>query len=265
MRILFLSDYQALSKALEEGAEGYSDLDILSNAATTQPLALPDFDYLLIAPLGRGGEVGLSPDLEALNFWQAKLTQLVDLCNARDAGLLMVSSDLVFASKQQAVCELDTPENTSPLAHQLLHLESLAANCDQHVILRTPPLLSASQEGGLAHLIEHCKVHKAPENTDYRGLQTLEDLTRVLLGIALQLDSGAKATGIFHYAGSEPVSQTELMHTLARMLGTQPYPADHSGTNRQGMNTQHLLETFGVHPRAWRASLPALLEALNES
>jgi dTDP-4-dehydrorhamnose reductase len=54
------------------------------------------------------------------------------------------------------------------------------------------------------------------------------------------------------------------MHTLARQLGTPPYPADHSGTNRHGMNTQHLLETFGVHPRAWRASLPALLEELNE-
>lgn len=263
MRILFLSDYQALSQALQDGAEAYSNLAIQVSSATTQPLALPDFDYLLLAPLGLSGEAGLTPCLEALAFWKAQLPQLVELCIARDACLLMVSSDSVFSSQQQAVSELDTPESSHPLAYDLLELESLVAGCKQHIILRTPPLLSASSEGGLAKLIQACIEHRAPEDIDYRGLQTLEDLSRVLLGIALQLDAGAQATGIYHYAGSEPVSQTELMHTLARLLETQPYPADHSGTNRQGMNTQHILETFGVHPRAWRASLPALVEKLN--
>jgi|GEM_PF-1777587 dTDP-4-dehydrorhamnose reductase len=264
MRVLFLSDYQALFQALEEEAQRYSGLDIQCTDSQTQPLALPDFDFLLLAPLGMGGEVSYLPDENSLHFWLEALPQLVELCTSRNAGLLLVSSDLVFMPEQQAVSELDQPENTSKLAQQLLILESQAALCHQHIILRTPPLLSNAPDGGLAHLINRCKEHQAPEDIDYRGLQSLHDLARVLLGMALQLDSGAQATGIYHYAGSEPVSQTELMHTLARQLGTPPYPADHSGTNRHGMNTQHLLETFGVHPRAWRASLPALLEELNE-
>lgn len=264
MRLLFLSDYQALFQALEEEAQRYSGLDIQRTDSQTQPLALPDFDFLLLAPLGVGGEVGCKPDVSNLNFWLDKLPQLIELCSSRNACLLVVSSDLVFMPDQQAVSEQDQPENTSELARQLLTLESLAATCKQSIILRTPPLLSKAPGSGLARLIGHCKEHKAPEDIDYRGLQDLQDLARVLLGMALQLDAGAVATGLYHYAGSEPVSQTELMHTLARYLGTPAYPADHSGTNRHGMNTQHLLETFGVHPRAWRASLPALLEGLNE-
>ncbi|WP_114416728.1 sugar nucleotide-binding protein [Marinospirillum perlucidum] len=265
MRILFLSDYQPLYQALEEEAQRYSELEILSTDAQTQPLALPDFDFLLLAPLGHSGEVSLEPDYSQLKFWQEKLPQLLELSASRQAQLLLISSDRVFSPEQQAVSEQDPTLAEDQLALRLLELEQAAGSYPQSIILRTPPLLSSSLQGGLAQLIERCKKHQAPDDIDYRGLQPLDDLARVLLGIALQLDSGAQAHGIYHYAGSEPVSQTELMHTLARYLNTPSYPGDLSGTTRQGMNTQHLLETFGVHPRAWRASLPDLLEKLDGS
>lgn len=264
MRLLFLSDYQAFFQALEEEAQRYASLELACCDSTTQPLALPDFDFLLLAPLGKGGEIGMPVDLDQLEFWEQKLPQLVDLCRSREARIALWTSDLVFNSEQQAISELDTPENTSRAAELLLSLEALVASQEQNLVLRTPPSLSADPEGGLAQLIKQCKAHKAPENIDYRGLQPLNDVARVLLGILLQVDAGASATGIYHYAGSEPVSQTELMHTLARYLKTPPYPADPSGTSRQGVNSRHLLENFGVHPRAWRASLPSLLEQMNE-
>ena len=263
MRILFLSDYAALYQALQQEAERYPCLELLHADAQTQPLALPDFDFLVVTPLGMHAEAGLNPRAEQLDLWTERLPQLVDLCTSRQARLLLLSSDLVFSRDQQGVCELDTPHNTDPLALGLLHLETLAATDPSSLILRTPPLLSAAAEGGLAQLITRCHRHHAPDNLDYRGLQSVDDLARVLLGICLQVDAGAQASGVYHYAGSEPVSQTELLHTLARHLNTPAYPADPSGTNRQGMNTQHLLETFGVHPRAWRSSLPALLEKLD--
>ncbi|SFC31034.1 dTDP-4-dehydrorhamnose reductase [Marinospirillum celere] len=264
MRLLFLSDYQAFFQALEEEAKRYASLEIVCCDSQTQPLALPDFDFLLVAPLGQSCEVGLAADLEQLEFWQNKLPQLVELCTSRQARLVLWSSDLVFNPGQQAVSELDIPENTSPLSQLLTSLEKQAVSCGQSIILRTPPSLSSDPKGGLAQLVSKCKAHKAPDNIDYRGLQPLDDVARVLLGILLQIDAGAQASGIYHYAGSEPVSQTELLHTLARYLKTPAYPADPSGTNRQGMNSRHLLENFGVHPRAWRSCLPTLLEQLNE-
>lgn len=263
MRILFLSDYQALFQALELEAVRYSSLEILNADSQTQPLVLPDFDFLFILPLGQQAEAGLASNAIQLSFWQERLPQLVELCESRNSRLVLISSDLVFAPDQEAVSELDSPLGSSLAAKQLIALEQLVATNEQNIILRIPPLLSSDPEGGLAQLVERCQQHKTPENIDYRGLQPVNDLARVLLGICLQIDAGAQGSGVYHYAGSEPVSQTELMHTLARTLELPPYPADPSGTNRQGMNGQHLLESFGVHPRAWRSSLPNLLEALN--
>lgn len=263
MRILFLSGYSALLEALEKEAQRYPDLDILSASAQTQPLVLPDFDFLIVIPLGASAEVGCTPCCEQLLFWQERLLQLVELCSLRQARLILVSSDSVFAREQLGVSELDRPASTQPWALQQLALEAQAAQNKQNLLLRIPPLLSSDPEGGLARLVSRCRQHQAPDDLDYRGLQPVDDLARVLLGICLQLDAGAQASGIYHYAGTEPVSQTELMHTLARYLQTPAYPADPSGTNRQGINSQHLLETFGIHPRSWRSRLPVLLEELN--
>lgn len=265
MRILLISDYPALFAALEQEATRYSGLEIRQAKPDTEALTFPDFHFLILAPLGQCSEVGMAADQSQLDFWLEKIDALTELCSLREAQLLLLSSDQVFAADQQGVSELDTPENQSSTAHKLLELESRVASYDRSILLRIPPLLSATPGGGLDQLVQRCRQHKAPENVDYRGLQPLDDLARVLLGILLQIDAGAHAWGLYHYAGSEPVSQTELLHTLARYLKIEPYPADPSGTTRQGMNTQHLLETFGVHPRAWRARLPELLEQLNDS
>lgn len=265
MRILLISDYQALFVALEQEARRYSGLDVLQVKPDTEVLTLSDFQFLILAPLGQSSEVGLTLNQSHLDFWLEKIDALTELCNLRDAHLLLLSSDQVFAAEQQGVSELDLPENSDSTARKLLELESRAAQYNRCILLRTPPLLSSTPGGGLDQLLQRCRQHKAPDNIDYRGLQPLDDIARVLLGILLQVDAGAQASGLYHYAGSEPVSQTELLHTLARYLKIEPYPADPSGTTRQGMNTQHLLETFGVHPRAWRARLPELLEQLNDS
>lgn len=265
MRILLISDYQALFEALEQEARRYSGLEVLLVKPETEVLTLSDFQFLILAPLGQASEVGLTLDQSRLDFWLGKIDALTELCNLRDAHLLLLSSDQVFSAEQQGVNELDRPENPDRSARKLLELENRTAQYNRSILLRTPPHLSATPGGGLDLLLQRCRQHKAPDNIDYRGLQPLDDIARVILGILLQVDAGAQASGLYHYAGSEPVSQTELLHTLARYLKIEPYPADPSGTTRQGMNTQHLLETFGVHPRAWRARLPELLEQLNDS
>lgn len=264
MRILLLSDYPPLFQALQHEAARYSGLEIQRVDPSTEVLTLPDFQFLLLDPMGRQAEAGLDAAApQQQDLWQQRLPLLTELCSLREAQLLLLSSDQVFAPQQQSVSELDTPLGDTPIARFLLELENLTAQLPQSLILRIPPLLSSQPDGGLQRLIDRCHQHLAPANLDYRGLQPLDDLARVLLGILLQADAGARAWGLYHYAGSEPVSQTELMHTLARYLKAEPYPADPSGTMRQGMNTQHLLETFGVHPRAWRTRLPDLLIQLH--
>jgi len=268
MRILLYSDYPALLEALQKEARRYSELEVIQAYPETEVLTLPDFQFLLLAPLGNTTEAGAaSCTASQLDSWQEKITALVELCSLREAQIVLISSDLVFSPDQLNVSELDPPNNSSSLAKSLLELERKVAELPKSIILRTAPSLSASKKGGLAQLVANCKAGKPPEAIAYRGLQPLDDLARILLGIMLQIDAGAKAWGLYHYAGNEPVTQSELFSILARYLNIEPHTTDTPATaiSQQNMSSQHLLETFGVHPRAWREKLPELLEQLNES
>ncbi|NLW06251.1 MAG: sugar nucleotide-binding protein [Pseudomonadaceae bacterium] len=264
MRILLYSDYPALFEALQQESKRYSGITLLQASPDTELLTLPDFQFIVLAPLAGTTEAGATPSSATqLDTWQEKITTLVELCSLRQARLIFISSDLVFTPSQQAVNELDSPENTSPLATSLLRLEKIIAKLPQSITLRLPPSLSAAPEGGLAQLVARCQAKEPPEQLNYRGLQPLDDLARILLSIILQVDAGAKATGIYHYAGSEPVSQSDLFITLERLLKINIGSAQGiSLTNNLTISTKHLLETFGIHPRAWREKLPELLEQL---
>lgn len=266
MRILLFSDYPALFQALQQEAQRYSDLEIIQAHPDTEVLTLPDFQFMILAPLAASTEVGATNICAThLDAWQEKTTDLVELCGLRQAQLLLLSSDLIFKSDQQSISELDSPTNASALAKSLLKLEKKVAELPQSIILRTPPSISAAPESGLAHLVALCKAKKVPQEINYRGLQPLDDLARVLLGMLLQVAAGAKAWGLYHYAGSDAVSQSELFTALAQHLKIEHKDFVISSTNLPNMPSQHLLDTFGVHPRAWRDKLPELLEQLNES
>ncbi|GLR64799.1 sugar nucleotide-binding protein [Marinospirillum insulare] len=264
MRILLYSDYPALLEALQNESRRYSGLEIIQAHPETEALTLPDFQFMLLAPLGTTAEAGApSCTSNQLDLWQEKVSALVELCSLRQAQIILISSDLVFSPEQLNISELDSPSNTSLLAKSLLDIESKVAELPKSIILRTAPSLSASCTGGLAQLIARCKAYKPAETLAYRGLQPLDDLARVLLGIILQIDAGAKAWGLYHYAGNEAVTQDELCSTLAGYLNIEDYPKA-SSSSHKSMSSQHLLDTFGVHPRAWREKLPKLVEQLNE-
>lgn len=271
MRILLYSDYPALFEALQEESKHYSGITLLQASPDTEILTLPDFQFLLLAPLAESTEVYTTPLFaNQLDTWQEKIADLVELCHLRQSQLLLISSDLVFTPSQLIANELDAPENTTPLATSLLALEKITAQLPQSVILRLPPSLSAAPEGGLAQLIAHCKAKELATQAaqiNYRGLQPLDDVARILLSMALQVEAGAEASGIYHYAGSEPVSQSELLATLTRLLKLEADSAitttnQISSSIRPSLSTQRLLDAFGIHPRAWREKLPKLLEQL---
>lgn len=266
MRILLYSDYPALLEALQDESRRYSGLDVIQAHPETEVLTLPDFQFMLLAPLSNTTEAGAtSCTASQLDLWQEKITALVELCSLRQAQLILISSDLVFSPEQLNVSELDSPSSPSLLAKSLLELESKVAELPQSIILRTAPNLSSSINGGLAQLLTNCKTGMPAEAVTYRGLQPLDDLARILLSIILQIDAGAKAWGLYHYAGSEPVTQSELYSTLARYLNLEAQVTTTPAASKASMTSQHLLDTFGVHPRAWREKLPELLEQLNES
>ena len=241
MRILLYSDYPALFNALQEESKRYTGIELLQVNPSTEILTLPDFNFLVLAPLAASHELGATPcNASQLDAWQEKTTALVDLCRLRQSQLTLLSSAGVFSHHQTSASELDTPDSVTPLAKSLLMLEKTVAQLPQAIILRTPPSLNA-EIGVRANL-----KTQIVSDPNFRGTQPLSDLARVLLGIWLQLDAGAKASGLFHYAGSGALSDAALLEPLS-------------------LTTQHIMNVFGIHPRAWREGLPALLESLKES
>ena len=248
MRILLYSDYPALFNALQEESKRYTGIELLQVNPSTEILTLPDFNFLVLAPLAASHELGATPcNASQLDAWQEKTTALVDLCALRQSQLTLLSSAGVFSHHQTSASELDTPDSVTPLAKSLLMLEKTVAQLPQAIILRTPPSLNAEiVEIGVRANLKTQIVSDPNFAANFRGTQPLSDLARVLLGIWLQLDAGAKASGLFHYAGSGALSDAALLEPLS-------------------LTTQHIMNVFGIHPRAWREGLPALLESLKES
>lgn len=271
MRILLYSDYPAMFQALQDEAQRYSGLEVLQAHPNTEPLTLPDFQFMILTPLAETAEAGVTHcPTDQLALWQDKIKDLIELCSLRQAQLILVSSDLVFLPETNVSSELDSPNNDSPLATSLLKLEKKVAGHPDSIILRTAPSLSASPEGGLAQLVALCQTGETLEQVNYRGLQPLDDLARVLLGILLQIAAGAKAWGLYHYAGTKPTNLGELVKQISSYLKLETSSIESNNNNTSptklpSMSSQHLLDTFGVHPRAWQDKLPTLLELLNES
>lgn len=264
MRIVVYADYPELFTSLQQEAERYSELDLTQVSSQVAVANLPEFDFLLLAPLGRFNDVG-APCIPSaqLDLWQKKMPALGDLCLSKPALVFLLSSDRVFASSQQAVSELDMPSNSEDVALQLLDLEKQVAALHESIILRTPPSLNAAAGGGLGLLLQASQAGQE-FTQEYRGLQTLDDLARVILGVMLQVDAGAQARGVYHYAGLGPISQADLAAKINPDLAALAVktPSAVAAKQLSGFSSQHLLNTFGVHPRSWQEKLPNLLEEL---
>ncbi|ODC04618.1 hypothetical protein BFW38_14875 [Terasakiispira papahanaumokuakeensis] len=261
MHIGVLSEYPALVSALSQAAASDNTVQVSRvGPGDDWPEGLT---HLMLAPLGPTQEVGMTTDHHGLEWWQPQLPELVAEAKARQVALVLLSSDQVLAPDQWGVDEHIEPVGETPVAQGLRQVEDAVGQSEHALILRVPPILSAHPNGGLARLVSACLSQPAPEapvqGAHYRGLQSLDDVARVLLGMLQQLDCGAEAWGIYHYAGTEPVSHQEFMHTLAQQLDIKGYPGDPTDSGLMGLNCQHIMGTFGVHQRTWRAILPELL------
>lgn len=263
MRLLLLSDYTALCQAFRDEGKRYACLDLQQLSPQTHPLALPDFDFVLVSPLEQDGEIACQVDQQRLAFWQQQLPAIIHLCRLRNSALLLLSSDQVFTHQPQPVSEQDSPDALSSMAQALIDMEIMAASLPRSVILRTTPLLSATPAGGLDQLSRLLREQQPlPENRPYRGLTPLDDLARVLLSLALQLDANANRWGLFHYSGINPLWLHQLLARIAEYRGYPLLAAPEEQPLPAGLPVRHLMESFGIHPRPWAERLPALLDVL---
>lgn len=185
---------------------------------------------------------------------------LADICQARGAAMLQLSSCYVFDGRKQQAYITSNPGQPIGLMGQCQwEMEQyLRTHLPQHLILRTGWSL-----GRFIRLLT-TNAERLLLSSRYQGQPlATDDLARVLTAILQQLDCGAEGWGTFQYAGAEEVSLYELGQAILDALELSQSPQlvdDAEPWNRLEpenavLGCLKIRNTFGIKQRSWRQAI----------
>lgn len=250
MKVLFYNNYPSFFTQLEKEITIFSHLDLLSAKNRMNPLTLPDYDFLVLAPWGAANEVlveELSPKQAAKVL--ADLPLLLQITQARNGQLILITPKL------EALTGQAEKEFFAQIQTQLKGFK-------KYLWLKTNPSLNTEPTSRLAQLV-NSSTEKVYNKQSYLGLQTLQEVARITLACVAQLAVGAKTWGVYDLAASKPVSLIEILRLLKSVSSNNREFKPVTGqqiTKEIGKNT--LLENFGIHTRDWLNQLAQLRENL---
>ncbi|NRB38334.1 MAG: sugar nucleotide-binding protein [Pseudomonadales bacterium] len=206
---------------------------------------------------------------------------VIKLCAAfakeNKTPLVLLSTASVFAPGKLNYNETDSSD--SGLAQAKFYLrqeEYLQKHVRQHIILRTSWVYSADENNFLAAVVRSASANTLISfNSAGKGCPTsVHDVARVLIAILLQLDCGAQAWGLYHYASSDAAIGFQFVEAIvaqasqfdanidARSLHFEHNDAEDSEFYFEPivLNCQKLLNTFGIHQKPWRALLAEVVK-----
>jgi len=195
---------------------------------------------------------------------------LSNACRARNAALLHVSDDSMFAGRRSgAYREKDAPDRRDEHALRVLHAENhVIRRTPRHLVLRTGPLIASQGDNLFTRVMRQLERGEPIDCTDDKLCPTpAVDLARVIVAIILQLACGASPWGVYHYCSSDAVSLynfaeavTALASQYGRIRRESVQLRDIHGQERHViLNCHPLLGAFGIKQRAWRAALPSVV------
>ncbi|WP_110687707.1 sugar nucleotide-binding protein [Salinicola aestuarinus] len=204
---------------------------------------------------------------------------LAEACRMRDVPLVWCVSDATFEDGAEGV--IDETAMPSPRDEALRRLVQAGEQCrrqPRHVVLRLGPLFALKgSDAWLGPLIETLmQGERVAVPQDVILCPTsVAAAARALLGMLLQLDSGASGWGTYHLAGGEPVSVYTFTSVVRTQLATRIEGAGrtsqlgelralnqhHDSPLRRVLDCRRLLDVFGVHQKSWRTELDLMLDA----
>lgn len=210
-----------------------------------------------------------------INFEAVEL--LAKICQANGATLIHLSTYRVFdGKKKEPYVETDEPNSKSVLGRSRAMAErAISKYCDKHIILRLSWIISDQHANLLTYLLHQLdNQHELSVVVDQQGCPTPpDDVARVVCAIIQQLNCGASPWGIYHYAGTETVSESRfaeaLMSEASQYKNIDPSKLtmvklkERHGLQAPGnaaLNCRKILATFGIHTRSWRGPMTQLLQ-----
>lgn len=203
---------------------------------------------------------------------------LAKACARYNVPLLHISTDYVFdGSKKVPYLEDDVPHPLNTYgASKLAGEQELAAWLDRYVVLRVSWVFGESGQNFVKTMTRlSAEREQLSVVEDQWGAPTpAEDIARVLIAIAHQLDCGAKAWGVFHYSGVEIVSWHQFAQTIVDEakkhmpvrvkevvpIKTAEYPFRAQRPLNSQLACRKILETFGIKQRSWHGQMERVVQ-----
>jgi len=279
VKLLILDAGHCLSLALAREANRRTDTELVIEAGVELEvgrLAEISPDAVLVPPL-----------VQPMDIEPAAVTahaEAVERCLAscRELGMPLVwavSDQLYEDGFEGPIDEHVRPEPRDEGLRQLMAVgQQIRERHPRHLIVRLGPLFALEGSGAwlgsmLDRLVSGDELSAAQ---DVIFCPTSADAAAMaLIGMLQQIHCGAESWGVYHLAGTEPVSafafasmvRTQLVTRLEGLgqpllLGELKALDHHHGQPlRRVLNCRRVLQVFGVHQKPWRLEVGRMLDA----
>lgn len=240
-----------------------------------------------LASFAAGSQVAIQaaeedPDAcELINHAQPSV--LAQACDHLNIPLLHLSTAYVFSGdKKLGYNELDVVKPVGVYgASSLRGEEAIIAGLEKCAILRTGWVFGPGQDEMIRHWISQARDNEGAVTVLRRKFSPTptEDVARVLLAMALQVDCQANVWGTYHYCGLETKRESEFVQHVLKLaaqhdesiyklldhLSLNLVRADPPEITNTTLATKKIFDTFGIKQRSWHGSLQALVKSLHKS
>lgn len=214
---------------------------------------------------------------ELINHEQPSV--IAQVCDHLNIPLLHLSTTYVFnGDKKLGYNEQDL---VKPLgvygASSLRGEEAIAAGLHRHVIVRSGWIFGPGQDEHIRRWISEARDNEGAVNVLRRKFSPtpVEDIARVLVAIAHQVDCHANVWGTYHYCGLETKRESEFVQHVLKLAAQHDESIyrllDHLSLNLQRVDppeivnttlaTKKIFDTFGIKQRSWHGNLQSLVKS----
>ncbi len=216
-------------------------------------------------------------DCDAINNEQASV--IAQVCDHLNIPLVHLSSAYVFnGDKKLGYSEQDA---TKPVgvygATSLSGEQAICGVLEKHIIVRTGWIFGQGQDELIRRWIAEARAAEGAVSVSRRKYSPtpVEDVARVLMAIALQVDCHANVWGIYHYCGLETKRESEFVQQVLKLAAQHDESVykllDHLSLNllradppeiaNTTLATKKIFDTFGIKQRSWNGSLQNLIKS----
>lgn len=217
---------------------------------------------------------------ELVNHQQAAL--IAEVCDHLHIPLVHLSTAYVFSGdKKLAYNEQDLPRPLGVYgASSLRGEEAIARALERHVIVRTGWIFGIGQDEFIRRWIQEARDNEGAVTVLRRKFSPTpaEDVARILLALACQVDCHANVWGTYHYCGLETKRESEFVQQVLKLAAQHDESIyqllDHVSLNllradapeitNTTLATKKIFDTFGVKQRSWHGALQNLVKHLHQ-